>query len=190
MTNEDLGDLLHSGHIVAAPIGDLIIAEERSIRRMLQLSPGLLPLATKDVQGIQIDSLNSVIDPNNEVELVRRKCLANAIILSLNLRDHIIAHQNDDIPLPLDFIHIGIAGFNLGLVRASTDLLPGNFGKICLCAILHRGIVGVARNQNAQLLRMIGKRHPFAKIGLKLDPALSSRALEKDVHCLLKRHTA
>lgn len=190
MTNQNFGNLLILLRVIDAPIGDLVVTEEGTLRGMLEVAPFLLPLASKDVQGIQIGSLNPVIDPHDKIELILGKGLANAVILAFDLGNHIITHQDDDLPIPIDFIHVGVTGLNLGLIGAACDLLPGHFGKIGLLEIQHRGIIGVARDQNSQLLRMVGEFHPFAEVGEKLVRAFPCGTLQQDSHYSFKRHIA
>ena len=189
MTNQNFGDLLAMLRVILAPIGDFIVTEEGTLRGMLEVAPFLLPLASKDVQGIQIGSLNPVIDPHDVVQMIG-KGLANAVILSFDLGNHIIAHQDDNLPIPIDFIHVGVTSLNLGLIGTACDLLPGHFGKIGLLEIQHRGIIGVARDQNSKVFRTVGKFHPFAEVGEKLVRAFPRRTLQQDSHYSFKRHIA
>jgi hypothetical protein len=190
MANENLGDLRTLGGMIPTPIGDFIITEKGTLRRMLEIAPIFLTSTPKDVQSIQINSLNSIVDPHDEVELILGKRLTNPVILSFDFGCHIVTHQNYDLPIPVNFIHIGVTRFNLGLVGTVCDLLPGNLGKIGLFEILHCGVIRVARDQNSQLLGMVGEFHPLAKIGQKLKSAFPRGTLQKDSHYSFRRHIA
>lgn len=157
---------------------------------MLKIAPFFPTSAPKNVQGIEINSLNSIIDPHNEVELILGERFANAVILPLDFGNHIVTHQNHDLPIPVDFIHIGIARFNLGFIGTAYDLLPGNLGKIGLFDISHGFIIRVARDQNSHLFRMVGEIHPLAKIGQKLESTFPCGTLQKDSHYSFRRHIA
>ena len=189
MTNQNFGNLLVLLRMIDAPIGHLVVTEKGTLRWMLEIAPFLLPLASKDIECIQIASLNSVVDPHDVVQMIG-KCLTNAVILAFDLGNHIIAHQNDNLPIPIDFIHVGVTSLNLGLIGTACDLLPGHFGKIGLLQIQHRGIIGVARDQNSQLLGVVGEFHPFAEVGEKLVRAFPRGTLQQDSHYSFKRHIA
>jgi hypothetical protein len=65
--NENLGNVLDLTGMIAAPIRDLIVAEKGTLGRMLHVAPGFLPCASKDIQRIQVDPLNSVVNPDDEI---------------------------------------------------------------------------------------------------------------------------
>lgn len=143
MTNQNFGDVLALGGVIQTPISDLIITEKGTLRGMLEIPPFFLPFAPKDVECIQIASLNSVVDPHDKIELILGKCFTNEVVLPLDFGNHIVAHENDNLPIPMNFVHVGVASLNLGLIGAPCDLLLGHFWKIGLLDILHRDIIRV-----------------------------------------------
>jgi hypothetical protein len=174
--NENLRNVLDLMGMIAAPICDFVVTEKGTLGRMLHVSPSFLPCTSKDIQGIQIDPLNSVVNPDDEIQM--GKCCANSVILSVDLGNHIITHQNDDVPWPIHLRHVGVAGFNFGLIGTAADLLPGHFGKIRFSERLHGTVIRITGHQNAQLFGMGCHGNPFLKGGLKLSRSLPGRTLQ------------
>lgn len=139
--------------IAEAHFGVFVVAEEAQVTGMVQIAESLIPSSAHAFQGVEA-FLITIVEPQCSV------CVGVKVIhvFSHNLvppilaADHIVAHQQYDVPSPFVYIQVSIAGGNFGFV-VSLHNCQGNLGSwdVSYYLVGHVGIIGVTIDENGYL---------------------------------------
>ena len=110
-----------------------------------------------DGNCIKLIALRAIIDPENPIRIckVRHHVRTQDVVISLDLRNHIVRDNDHNIPLPWDISYVCIHGFYFSFTITVIDLSPCSYVRYVLNAPLnlsrcHRQIVKITANTDTQ----------------------------------------
>jgi hypothetical protein len=173
----------------AAEVRQFGVTEEALVGGVIDIALPIIEPPPVDTQRVQLVSLVTIVEPEDTVGVrkTRKHKIANDIIVSLDLGDHIIRDENNDVPGVVNAVHVRIARLNLGSVVRIEDPTPGDPTKHPFQLITdkipsHGLVIVVAGHRDPEKLGMVGV--PDVRLE-RLHDSLGARtgwALEKNTH--------
>jgi hypothetical protein len=172
----------------ATMVRQLCVAEEALVGGIVDDASFFIQHPPKDAERIEIGPLASVVEPEESIAVREsiRHLGANDVIIASDLRDHVVGDENNDVPVPVDFVHVGIAGLDLVRVGTRKDPRPCTRREELpeLGRVLHCRIVTVAGDSNPEEIRA-GCEADVGSEGFKnAGWTTPRRTFEKDPHTL------
>jgi hypothetical protein len=171
-------------------VGQLCIAEQALIGGVIDHPSLVIERPSKDAERIEIRALASIVEPENTVAVGEptRHGRPNDVIIAAILGHHIIGDEDNDIPVPVNLIHVRIAGLNLGRVGTIEDPRPCTRRQELseLGRVLHRRIVNVTGYSHPEEFRVSCKSNVSSESFENASRSTPRGALEKDPHSLLE----
>jgi hypothetical protein len=172
----------------ATVVGELRVTEEALVRWVVDDTALIVERPTKDAECIEICTLAPIVEPEDPVAVGKpgRHVGANDVVIASHLRDHVIGDEHNDIPVPVDLVHVRIAGLDLVGIGTIEDPRPRTRSQelLELGRVFHGRIIDVTGDSNPEEFR-VGCETNVGSEGFENASGTAPRgALEKNPHTL------